>query len=147
MRLATGVSVLLLIQSCSEAESSGNNGLCSQAPISQRADGFYEISGIRNQYEVHGLLFSPQAGRVEVGDRVKIVWRATGNGELTLNAVDPSGTSVAPTEGPIAHGQSSFDEPGEEWGSEFVFRTEGCWTLVVQRGYESINLQLPVSDA
>jgi hypothetical protein len=82
-------------------------------------------------------------GPVEASADVKIVWRVTGDGEITLTAISPTGRRIEPTQGPTHHTGSSFKRPGDEWGSVFVFDEAGCWEIEVRRG-EVIGA-LPIS--
>ena len=62
----------------------------------------------------------------------KIVWRMTGTGDLNLVANGPGGQVVHPSD-VIYHESSSWDRPGEEWGSSFVFPVPGCWDIHASR--------------
>jgi hypothetical protein len=64
---------------------------------------------------------------------VKIIWRVTGNGTLTLMAVNRAGESLR-AEDVAAHDGSSWRRPGDEWGSAWNFPEPGCWDLHVERG-------------
>lgn len=79
-----------------------------------------------------GLLFSDYP--LPRASEVKIVWRMTGDGDLTLGASGPGGRHVRPVWGPEPHGGSSWDRPGAEWGSGFRFPVAGCWTVEAARG-------------
>lgn len=82
--------------------------------------------------DLWALLFSsyPVPQRTEV----KIVWRMTGQGDLTLEATGPDGQHLAPKWGPEAHSSSTWNKPGSEWGTGFIFPTSGCWAISLQRG-------------
>ena len=62
-----------------------------------------------------------------VGDQEKIVWRMTGTGLLTLEAIGPGSRHHRLAWGPDAHESSNWDKPGDEWGAGYVFAAPGCW--------------------
>src|ERR1700760_1040438 len=66
------------------------------------------------------LFFVAADAPVTRGQEVKIVWRMTGAGDLTIDAVEDGGATTKPTWGPEAHGGSSYQRPGEEWGTGWV---------------------------
>jgi sulfite exporter TauE/SafE len=68
------------------------------------------------------------------GNQVKIVFHVTGSGRFKVSARSPSGTLVRPRWGPEPHQSSTWNRPGREWGTGFVFGRRGCWKLEVQRG-------------
>jgi hypothetical protein len=70
---------------------------------------------------------------VTAGQEVKVVWRMTGSGDLTMNATGENGTTIKPAWGPEIHNGSSFQRPGDEWGTGWVFPTAGCWTVNATR--------------
>jgi hypothetical protein len=64
---------------------------------------------------------------------VKIVFRMTGSGDLSIRAVGPTGEQLGPQWGPEGHGGSNWQRPGDEWGTGWVFPTAGCWTIQASR--------------
>jgi hypothetical protein len=72
-------------------------------------------------------------GNVAAGHEIKVVWRMTGAGDLTIDATSADGKTVKPTWGPEAHSGSSFERPGDEWGTGWIFPTSGCWTVNATR--------------
>lgn len=70
---------------------------------------------------------------VTAGQEIKVVWRMTGSGDLTMNATGANGTTIKPSWGPEMHSSSSFTRPGDEWGTGWVFPTAGCWTVNATR--------------
>ena len=70
---------------------------------------------------------------VAAGHEIKVVWRMTGTGDLTIDATSADGKTVKPTWGPEAHSGSSFERPGDEWGTGWIFPTPGCWTVNATR--------------
>lgn len=80
----------------------------------------------------------------DVDQEVKVIWRVGGSGTASFVAVGEDGKQVAPSWGPNAHEGSSFNRPGEEWGTAFALPTQGCWELRVSRdeGHASIWLHI-----
>ncbi|MEZ5411603.1 MAG: hypothetical protein R2761_26455 [Acidimicrobiales bacterium] len=70
---------------------------------------------------------------ISVGQPVKIVWRMTGTGDLAASATSPTGRDLPLTFGPEMHAGSTYDRPGDEWGTGYTFPEPGCWTLHLQR--------------
>lgn len=78
---------------------------------------------------LYGLVM-PEAGLpLRVGEQIKIVWRMTGHGPLLATAASPSGIPAPLSFGPDAHGGSTYQRPGDEWGTGYVFPQDGCWHL------------------
>lgn len=63
----------------------------------------------------------------------KIVWRMTGEGDLTMTAAGPDGARTEPVWGPEGHGGSTWVRPGDEWGTGWKFPSAGCWTVTAKR--------------
>lgn len=91
------------------------------------------------QMTVGGPVFIPR------GEEFKIVWRATGEGEISTEALGPDGSVVPPVWGPEGHIGSNWDRPGDEWGTGWVFPETGCWSIEVRRGdavaYMDVDVQ------
>jgi hypothetical protein len=116
----------------STATTSVDGGDCaSRTPVVVGPGVGPEVTGITRDAQLHGLLFS--AGPVQVGDELKVVWRMTGSGPLEATAVAPDGATVPLAWGPEAHGGSSYDRPGDEWGVGYRFTQPGCWQLHLAR--------------
>jgi len=65
----------------------------------------------------------------------KIVWRITGTGETpTFEAEHEDGTVIDPFWGPQFHEDSTWERPGDEWGTSFIFPKSGCWVITVTSG-------------
>jgi hypothetical protein len=92
-----------------------------------------EVQGIATDATVYGLVFPLHDGPFVVGDQVKIVWRMTGSGPISITSTSPSGTPGTLTFGPEFHSGSSYDRPGAEWGAGFLFDQAGCWQIHLQR--------------
>ncbi len=64
-----------------------------------------------------------------------IVWRATASGAFRVYASGPGDARLLPVSGPDPHpGGSNWQRPGDEWQTNFIFPTPGCWQLQVTRG-------------
>jgi hypothetical protein len=58
----------------------------------------------------------------------------TGEGPLNVRFTGPDGKRHALAFGPTAHGTgSSYQRPGDEWGTGFRFTTSGCWHIRLTR--------------
>jgi hypothetical protein len=90
----------------------------------------FEVRGTSASAEIYGLIM---AASLRVGDEIKIVWRMTGTGDLAITATGPSGRSVPLRFGPEPHGGSTYERPGDEWGSGYLFDESGCWHLHLER--------------
>jgi hypothetical protein len=81
---------------------------------------------------------------------VKVVWRMTGKGDLAIDIQSPLGSHETPTWGPEPHSSSSYDRPGDEWGTGIVFSDPGCWKLDFARsvqGSATVWLEVLPPDA
>lgn len=78
------------------------------------------------------------------GELLKVVWRVTGEGDLTVTAFDQEGRAEPPVVGPTPHVGSNFARPGDEWGTAFRFGRPGCWTLEARRGQVVGSIRLAV---
>lgn len=83
---------------------------------------------------------------LRVNEAVKIVWRMTGSGELSITASGPAGESLALTFGPEPHAGSTYERPGDEWGSGYRFDVPGCWNLHLERDDTSGDVWLQVEQ-
>jgi hypothetical protein len=84
-------------------------------------------------------------GQLHPGQEAKIVWRMTGTGSLTIRAEGPAGGTVTPVGGPEPHISSTWQRPGDEWGTGWVFPAAGCWTVRASRdGRATATLTLEV---
>ena len=82
-------------------------------------------------------LFFPRAedaGAVVHGTEAKIVFKIGGTGAVAFTTAGPSGAAAAKLAwGPIGHGGSSWERPGTEYGTGWVFPAAGCWTVTATR--------------
>ena len=106
---------------------------CQTAIVPQNGDSFPEMQGQATRAELWALLFPLHELPIYVDEEIKIVWRMTDKGPFKLVALLPDGTRVEPIWGPEEHGGSSWQRPGDEWGTGFRFPRAGCWRLIASR--------------
>lgn len=102
------------------------------------------VSATSSNGSAAGLLFLKHKLPIASGEEVKIVWRVTGEGPLSLRYFDPSGAERPLTFGPAEHLGSSFNRPGDEWGGGFQFDAKGCWHIRLDRTGTSADAWLAV---
>ena len=137
------------------------SGACSVGPPSQAASAcddstFVPIEGIAEggprvvevqassgQLEAWGLLWAQPP--LAAGEEVKMVWRITGAGDFSAVA-RLDGLEVDPAWGPVVHDTSSFNKPGDEWGTSFLLPQGGCWEIRLTRGTGSVSVWIPVTE-
>lgn len=103
----------------------------------------FEIRGTSESAEIYGLMMMSTP---RVGEEIKIVWRMTGSGELSITATGPTGEPLPLTFGPERHAGSTYDRPGDEWGSGYKFTQPGCWQLHLEREDTSGDVWLQVEQ-
>jgi hypothetical protein len=86
-----------------------------------------ELHGSSTGAELWGLALGPGSIPPHPGDELKIVWHMTGTGPLRVVFSGPDGRRHALIFGPEPHASSTYDRPGEEWGTGFRFTAAGCW--------------------
>jgi len=143
--VSTVVSAVLVGMSCSSessdrpeaAERTSTSGLSqrceNETTIDEDGPHGPEVRGFASDASLYGLVFLHGHAPVGVGDEVKIVWRMTGSGELKIRVADPAGAPRTLTFGPERHFGSTYDRPGDEWGSGFLFDVPGCWHITLER--------------
>jgi hypothetical protein len=104
-----------------------------------------ERQGTGNGATLWALLF-PNEPLLRAGRELKVVWRMTGGGDISISATGPDGKVIKPVWGPEPHGGSTWDRPGDEWGTGWVFPTAGCWTLTATRTSGTGYLVLRVAE-
>lgn len=87
---------------------------------------------------LYGLIQAEPYPFVASADVKKIVWRASGSGELAVTVGRPDGESTSLTWGPEYHPDSNYDRPGDEYGSGLVTDQPGCWHLRFSRSETGI---------
>lgn len=101
------------------------------APMHAPSTGLPEVRGTVTKGQLWALVFD--ALPLQAKQEVKIVWRMTGKGSFHISAQHTDGTRTKPVWGPQAHGGSTWNRPGEEWGTGFVFPKAGCWRVHARR--------------
>ena len=115
---------------------------CLPSPTQPATGGFREVRAtMRSSGEVWALLFFDQA---RAGDDEKIVWRISGSGQPDFQAQNQDGVVIRPDWGPALHESSTWDRPGQEWGTGFIFPEGGCWTITVTHGATVGEIKLRV---
>ena len=148
-----GLTLAALVVACSsagapatakrEASLPASLSSCSGGQSNPKAlGGLTELQGSGSE-SLFALVFAPYPLR-GTSATVKIVWRMTGTGPLSLWAVSPTGHRVAPDWGPKPHDGSSWNKPGDEWGSGFRFGSQGCWTVYAMRGSKTAQVEVSV---
>ena len=102
--------------------------------------------------EVWALIFN--TWNLPIGDpvqipamrEVKIVWRITSDGDVSIDAVGSDGITIVPDWGPVAHLGSNWNRPGDEWGTGWTFPEAGCWTFRIRRGDDLATLGADVFE-
>ena len=106
-----------------------------------------EIHGSSANGELWGLALGPGPVPPRVGDEVKIVWHLTGSGPLRITFTAPDGRVQPLVFGPEPHGASTYQRPGEEWGTGFRFTARGCWHVHFARADTTADVWLDVRAA
>ncbi|GIM97247.1 hypothetical protein Ato02nite_090400 [Paractinoplanes toevensis] len=101
-----------------------------------------EMQGVGDGVTLWALFFG---GRIVAGQEIKVAWRMTGGGDLTMTATAPDGSLLKPSWGPEPHGGSTYQRPGEEWGTGWIFPVAGCWTINATRNPGEAHLTLRVA--
>jgi len=110
----------------------GTPDSCTPAPVNTEGPaGNLPEAEASGDLQAYGLAFTTIPLRASPAT-VKIVWRVSGEGDLMISSRSPSGADVSPTWLEY-HGGSSYDRPGTEWGSGWVFDEPGCWTIRLTR--------------
>jgi hypothetical protein len=123
----------------------GAPGCRPASPVSLLGSFLPQVEGTGHDVTLWGLLMFPHALPARVGDQEKIVWRMTGTGSLTLEAIGPGGTHHRLAWGPAAHLSSSWNKPGDEWGAGYIFTAPGCWDLRAIRSNATADVWIRVS--
>jgi hypothetical protein len=108
---------------------------------------FPEVQGTGIDASVYGLVFLSHALPIRDGEEVKIVWRMTGDGDLTVTYEAPNARPGVLTFGPTPHPTSTYNRAGDEWGTGFLFDQPGCWHIHLQRTTGAGDVWLNVAGA
>lgn len=120
---------------------------CKPATPLDRGAGFPEVEGTSDHLHMWGLIMVDGSDDpIRVNEQVKIVWRITGSGALTLTTTDPGGTAHPLQWGPDQHLSSEYHRPGQEWGAGYLFDEPGCWALGATRGTASAVVWLDIAS-
>jgi hypothetical protein len=139
------VTLLWIVAACSgDSASSTQKPSCATPSRFGLGGADNEIRGTSRDASLWGLAVGPGRVPPRVGDELKIVWRMTGTGPLRVTFRAPDGTVRPLVFGPEAHSASTFDRPGDEWGSGFRFSTAGCWHIHFARADTSGDVWLDV---
>lgn len=113
-------------------------------PNVTRAQPIFEVAGQPAGAGLWALVFDPTP--FYAGRQVKIAWHMTGTGPLSLSAMNlDTGQVVRPFNGPDVHSSSSWHRPGPEWGSTWVFPSQGCWRITATRSTATGSITASVS--
>ena len=116
--------------------------VCQPSKILESQVAFGEIQGdMQSDGTLWALLFFKA---VYVDAEAKIVWRITGEGgEFNAQAQSENGTIIQPIWQEY-HESSTWERPGQEWGTGFNFPEAGCWTITVTYGETKGTIALKV---
>jgi len=137
------IVIVLVLSACSASSEAGPAAAEKCTPSITEAEPLLPIevaAASSPDFEVWALIFNSwQIGlgdplRLPVGREIKIVWRATGEGEVSFSASGPRGETLEPIWGPDRHLGSNWNRPGDEWGTGWQIPVEGCWSITVERG-------------
>jgi hypothetical protein len=140
------IAILALTLSACTAEETAAPALaphvdCDHPP----APGSEGIQGDASSGSLVAWVMADKSHGLPAGETLKIIWRVTGNGDARFSATGPGTATVGPTWGPVIHTGSTFEYPGEEWGTGFTFPAPGCWTVHVTRDDMTGSLSLPIT--
>jgi hypothetical protein len=121
-------------------------GAACRTPSTFTANHENEVRGSTRRGSLFGLMFGERVPP-RAGDEVKIVWRMTGHGSLKVRLTAPDGKRNPLTFGPVAHSSSSYQRPGDEWGTGFRFAKAGCWHIRLARSNNVGDVWLDVQPA
>jgi hypothetical protein len=123
----------VLTAAATSAQARASSGAPCRAPSTFTPERENEVRGATRSGSLFGLLFGERVPP-RARDEIKIVWRMTGTGPLKVRLVGPNGRRKPLTFGPTAHGMgSSYQRPGDEWGTGFRFDSSGCWHIRLTR--------------
>jgi hypothetical protein len=114
-------------------------------PPTAQIGGLAERQGVAGDGATLWALFFPTEPMLTVGQEIKVVWRMTGSGDFSIVAAGPGATTIKPVWGPEPHLSSTWNRPGDEWGTGWVFPAAGCWTISASRSNNSGYLVVRVA--
>lgn len=142
MRGVLGI-LIALAASCSSSPGTKSAAPGSTCQNPSPLSGF-EVTGVASTGSLFGLVFAPLPLRAGPDD-VKIVWRMTGRGDLRPSVVSPSGRPAELAWGPEPHAGSTYERPGEEWGTGYRFDEPGCWRVSFARDDNTADVWFQVA--
>ena len=84
------------------------DGDCNQTPVDWSIP---EVQGIAINATIYGLLFLTHVRRVHAGEELKIVWRMTGSGDLSVRYFAPDGREGVLVFGPSTTAAATTTDP------------------------------------
>jgi hypothetical protein len=151
VRRVLGVLALLVLSGCGAPSATitplaagPQASVCPATAEFGPSGGFPERQGVGKGATLYALFF-PTGPAIVAGTEIKVVWRMTGTGAFTIAATGPDTTKVTPVWGPEPHGGSTFERPGDEWGTGWSFPEPGCWTITATRADSSAYLIVRVA--
>ena len=135
MRFRIGAALLVagLLAGCT---SSGDSAPPPSAPAAVAPSCGTPVNGeMQGSGSLWALFFAraEDGGAVVAGKEAKIVWKIGGTGDIAFATAGPAGASATLAWGPTGHGGSSWQRPGTEFGTGWVFPSAGCWTVTATR--------------
>jgi WD40-like Beta Propeller Repeat len=103
-----------------------------------------EVKLVTAHGTVWALVFAPSP--LLPNTSVKIVWRIRGSGRVSLAVHDPHGKPIPLTFGPERHPASTWNRPGDEFGSGFLPNVPGRWSVTIRRRNVQATLYLVVDS-
>ncbi len=127
--------LLALAAGCSGDPDAATTTAPSASPPTQQACSSPVNAEMRGTGSLWALFFptAEQTAPVVAGKEQKIVWKIGGSGDFTVEATGPGGAEAKLAWGPTAHGGSTWQRPGSEYGTGFTFPTPGCWAFTARR--------------
>jgi hypothetical protein len=140
--VVVAVAAMLTVSACTDT--SLREGEPGATSVGQKCDSPSKIRANSHGLEIessaadgmtlYGLIQADPYPLVASADVKKIVWRASGTGEVAVTVGSPDGATRPLTWGPEYHSDSNYDRPGDEYGSGLVTEQPGCWHVRFSRG-------------
>lgn len=144
-----GISSMVLVAFVSAVGCSQQSQ--SEPCVPHLVDASGDVQASSESMEVWALVFTRERFApsepvfVPKDQEIKIVWRSTGEGDVSFQAEGPDGAVVTPIWGPDGPRGSNWNtHPGEEWGTGWVFPESGCWSIELERGDSVAHLNVEI---